>query len=225
MTSIVRPTRRATAVLALAGTLALAGCGGTSTATQAAASPTVSQAPAATVAPASGPPAASAAPTDSGPLNPRALGLFAVNAEDAVAFYAERGFDCQDPQPSTQAAGYLIVRCLRENAETGTTDLVGLVHTTEGILGNAFAGILTPAGTDGPTVPIAYAYLAEFLGVTLGEGTGTKAADWYGASLGKETERTAIDGLVVQHYRQDDGNGVGRYVEIANEWFLTAPSP
>ena len=142
-----------------------------------------------------------------------------------MAFYVEQGFDCQDPQPSSQAAGYLIVRCLLENAETGTTDVVGLVHTTDGILGNAFAGILTPAGTDGPTVPIAYAFLSQFLGTLLGEATGTKAADWYGATLPKETERTAIDGLVAQHYRQDDANGVGRYVEIANEWFLEAPSP
>ena len=226
MTSPHHPIRARAGLLALVGILAIAltaaACGSAPTTTEPA-----SNAPAATPTPAgaSQPPASAPAtpPSADAPTNPKALGWFAVPASDVVDHYRNQSFDCQEPAASSQAAGYSIVRCFRERA--GTTELIGLVFDEQGVLGNAFAGILTAPGTEGPTIPITFASMTEFLTTTLGETTGTKASDWYGATLAKETERTAVDRVVVQHYRQVDANGVGYYVEVANEAFLTAPTP
>jgi hypothetical protein len=239
MTTFHTRTGRFAAVLAVAATVALAGCGATASGSPAASaqaptpatpapatmtpapaapSPTAESTPSPTVAPTQ---AASGAPSG----NPAALGGFAFLPGDILAYYAGLAFECKDAQPSTQAADYTIVRCLRTEKAGGPTEIVALVVSQDGVTGNAFAGYVNPAGGTFPDKKASFTFLASFLGAMLGTDVGAQAATWLAPNVGKELAQDTFGEILGGTYTENDANGVGYYVELANRAFMDAPAP
>jgi hypothetical protein len=230
----IRSTRRAGAVLVLIGAFALAGCGGSAPATAApsvqaptpapaTAAPTAT--PAATPSPTEAPtPAPTETPSDA-PASAAAgdFGGFAFAPGDVLDYYVSQGFECKDPQPSTQAAGYTIVRCLK--ADGDATAVVALVVSDGGVTGNAFAGYVNAAGADLPAQEPAATHLAGFLAAMLGQDLGLEAAAWFTQQLGGADAESTFGGIHTLSYGENDATGVGYWVEVANDAFLAAPNP
>ena len=229
------PARRAAigAVLGLAGAILLAGCGG------AAATPAPSAAPAATPAPApAATPAPPAAPTAAPTAKPTAapiatpaastaanLGGFAFPAEQVLNYYESAGFKCEPATPSTLAAGYSVVRCLKADEATKLTTIIALVADENAVMGDAFAGVVGTDGKTSPTPEQAINDLAFFLGAVLGETDGQEAGTWLTEHLGEELAKTAVGDILVATYPGDKDTGLGYYVEVANKAFMDAPTP
>ena len=233
MRTFVRPVRRTGAVIAIAGSLVLAGCGGAATVTEAPATPapatpaitappeTAAPTPSPTVAPTEAP---TEAPTAVASGNPAGLGGFAFGATEVLDYYTGTlGFECRDPQPSTQAADYTIVRCFRE-PEDGPAEILALVVTQDGVIGNAFAGSFNAAGEEPPDAIAAIEHLGGFVGAMLGNDLVDEAGPWLGENLGQDVQRTFGDILVLT-YPVNDDTGAGFYVEVANDAFMSASAP
>ncbi len=228
------------AVIGLAAAVGLAACGATGsgtaapsalaptpappTATPASAtpSPTPATTPEPTASPAGAP---NASPADAPASAPADLGGFGFAPGDVLDYYVGEGFDCEDPKPSRQAVGYTQVRCLKEGEGDAPTAIITLVVNDKGVTGDAFAGYVTLAGTDGPAAKDAYEHLAGFLGAMLGTEAGAEAATWLAQNLGKDNAQTSVGQILVGTYPEDDEGGVGYYVELANKAFMDAPVP
>jgi hypothetical protein len=156
---------------------------------------------------------------------PVASGTLANTYEDIRAYYESEGFDCQDQTPSSQAQGWLAARCLSNPDPNGLTTVIGLVVDPDGVLGDAFAGVVAPADQDMPQATDLISPLAFLAGATLGELASEEAATWLAANLGSEMAQTQVNGNTVATYTQDDENGVGAYIEIATPAFMDAPAP
>jgi hypothetical protein len=229
MTVIDRsPARRAAigAVLCLAGAILFAGCGG------AAATPTPAPMPPPTATPAP-PPAPTAAPTAKPNAAPTAtpaastaanLGGFAFPAEQVLNYYESAGFTCKPATPSTQAAGYSVVRCLKADEATKLTTIIALVADENAVTGDAFAGVVGTDGKTSATPEQAINDLAFFLGAMLGETAGQEAGSWLTQHLGEDLSTTVGD-ILVATYPGDKDTGLGYYVEVANKAFMDAPAP
>jgi len=232
------------AVVGLAAAIGLAACGATGSGTEAPSAQVPTPAPAtATPAAATAGPTPSpttettqvptpsptrdpnASPSDAPASAPADLGGFGYAPGDVLDYYVGEGFVCEDPKPSTQAAGYTQVRCLKAGEGDAPTAIVSLVVSDKGVTGDAFAGYVTPAGTKGPETKAAYEHLAGFLGAMLGTDAGTEAATWLAQNLGKEQAQTRVGEILVGTYPEDDAGGVGSYVELANQAFMDAPVP
>ncbi len=223
------------AVIGLVAAIGLAACGATGSGTAAPSAQAPTPAPAAatpnptteaTSEPAASPSEApNASPADAPATAPADLGGFGFPPGDVLDYYVGEGFVCEDPKPSSQAVGYTQVRCLKEGEGDAPTAIITLVVNDEGVTGDAFAGYITLAGTDGPTTKDAYEHLAGFLGAMLGANAGTEAATWLAQNLGKENAQTSVGQLLVGTYPEDDEGGVGYYVELANKAFMDAPAP
>ena len=240
MSASHRTPARLLTVLGLAGTLLVAGCGGsaptaaptTPAPTAAPATPAPTAAPtfaptiAATAAPATA--SATAGPATGASLGPDAtldpaLGGFAFPSSDVLAYYTSIGYTCKDPAPSSQAAGYTITRCVKEDSAKGNTTVVALVSDPGGATGDAFIGVV---GSDGKTMPKpedAITDLVFFLGAMLGKTNGTQAGTWLATNLGAESAQTTIGDVLVGTYPGDAASGPGYFVEVANQAFMSAP--
>ncbi|HYO43441.1 MAG TPA: hypothetical protein VES19_09620 [Candidatus Limnocylindrales bacterium] len=238
MTTYRSTARRAGAALLLAGALAIAGCGasGAGTAAPSAQAPTPqpatsTPAPTATPEPTPSPTAAmTAAPTDARTEAPASaatvdLGGFAFRPGEVLDYYVEQGFICEDPQASNVAAGYASVRCLKTE-DSGATAIVSLVVDEEtGITGDAFAGYVTAAGTEGPDRKAAAMHLGGFVAAMLGTELGAEAATWVATNIDAVDLESSFGGIAAIIYQENDEGGVGHYVEVANDTYLNAPAP
>jgi len=232
------------AVVGLAAAVGLAACGATGSGTAAPSAQAPTPAPVATTPSAATPnpipsptmettpvttpsptPGSNASPSEAPASAPADLGGFGYPPGDVLDYYVGQGFVCEDPKPSSQAAGYTQVRCLKAGEGNAPTAIIALVVSDEGVTGDAFAGYVTPAGTKGPEAKAAYEHLAGFLGAMLGTDAGTEAATWLAQNLGKENAQTRVGEIVVGTYPEDDAGGVGSYVELANQAFMDAPVP
>ena len=238
MSTFRSPVRRACAVLLVA--IAVAGCGASTTGgtpqasaqaptpQPATATPALTSAPtaAATASPTDAPTVAAtdAAPSIAASLDPTDNGGFAFKPGDVLDYYVSQGFDCKDPQPSTQAADYTIVRCFKTD-DAGTTAMVALVVSADGVTGNAFAGYLNPAGSDLPDKQAAAAHLGGFLAARLGTDLGSQAATWLGTNFGAEGIQKTFGPINALIYGENDENGVGYFTEVVNDAFMKAPAP
>lgn len=232
------PRRLATGLAALAVIgLVAAACGGSAAtpapATPAPATPAPTAAPA-TPAPTEAPatPAPTEAPSveapslDAGTPDPADNGGFAFSAKDLMDYYtSEEGFQCEDPTPSTQAAGYTVQRCIHD-AGNGVSELIAFVVDADGVMGDAFAAYLLDAGSAMPDPADAAPFLSGFSAGLLGTDVFTNdALPWLQENLGKDSAQTEISGLLYGTYTEDDDGGVGLYVESANQAFMDAPAP
>ena len=237
MSTIHRTPKCLAAVFGLAGAMLLAGCGGAATPT---AAPTAAPAtaaptaePATTPAPATPAPTAAptAAPATVAPTEASAsaaagdTGGFAFAPADVFAYYTSQGFTCQDPTPSSQAAGYTIQRCTKEDAANGQLQLIAIVTDPNGVTGDAFAGVLASDGKTMPTPEQSLEHLSSFVGAMLGADRGMAPGVWLAKNLGAETAQTTAGDLLVGTYTQNDSAAVGLFVEMANQAFLNAPAP
>ncbi len=235
MTATDRTPARLLAVFGLAGAILLAGCGGAAASPTPA--PTAAPTPAPTAAPTAAPPTPSstAAPATEAPTiapadspaatKDPALGGFVFPAAQILSYYESNGLTCGDPSPSTQAAGYTITRCVGTDDTTKLTTIVAVVTDPDGVMGDAFVGVL---GSDGKTMPKpedAITGLGFFLGAMLGEADGTAAVTWLAQHMGEEMAQTTINDMLVATYPGDESTGLGYYVETANQAFLNAPTP
>ena len=167
-------------------------------------------------------PAPTATPAASTAAN---LGGFAFPAAQVLAYYESVGFKCEDPTASTQATGYTLVRCLNADAATGFTTLVAVVVDPDGVTGDAFAGVVGSDGKTKPTPQQALEGLSFFLGAMLGETNGLEAGTWLANNIGEEMVQTKVNDMLVATYPGDKDKGLGYYVEVANQAFLTRPFP
>ena len=226
ITVIDRTPARRFAALGLAGAMLLAGCGG------AAVTPTPVPTAAPTASPAPTPiptptptPTPTATPTATPAPSAAATGGFAFPAEQVLSYYVSIGFTCEDPTPSTQAAGYSVFRCLGDDKATKLTTIIALVVDLDGVTGDAFAGVLATDGKTSPTPEQAINGLAFFLGVMLGETDGAEAGTWLTQHLGEKMAQTTIGDIIVATFPGDAETGLGYYVEVANQAFASAPTP
>ena len=231
--TITRPT--APGALLLAATLVLAACGGsaatpaptaapvTPAPTEAPATPAPTEAP--TEAPVTPEPSIEAPSIEAGTPDPGDNGGFAFKPGDVLDYYISVGFECEDPTPSTQAKDYTTVRCFRD-AGGGSTELIALVVSADGVTGDAFAALLNEAGSEMPDLQATAEFLGGFTAAMLGEEIGTnQAVPWLLDNLGAESAQTEINGMLFGTYTEDDDGGVGMYVEVANQAFMSAPAP
>jgi hypothetical protein len=237
MTTIDRTPARLLAVFGLAGALLVAGCGGAAASPTAAPTnaptPAPTAAPAVTAAPATPAPTvapATAAPTIAPAGSPTAtkdpaLGGFAFPAAQVLSYYGSNGLTCGDPAPSPQATGYTITRCVGTDDTTKLTTIVAVVTDPDGVIGDAFAGVLASDGKTMPKPADAITGLGFFLGAMLGEADGTEAVTWLAQHMGETMAQTTINDMLVATYPGDEATGVGYYVETANQAFLNAPAP
>lgn len=241
--AIARSRRQARAAVVAAVAVAavlLAGCGGSAATPAPTPVPTIApaqtEAPAPSEAPTAPPaeepteaptPGATAAPAES-PAEPAITtppsGTFLFGYEDMLAYYQASGYECQDPGPSAVAAGYTTHVCTLAN-ETGGTDMIGFLIAPDGNLGDVFAGVLNPAGSEAPSPMDMIAPLAFILGASLGETEGAAAADWLVANLGTELAEAEFNGLTVRTYTVNDESGVGAFSEVATTAYMEAPAP
>jgi hypothetical protein len=165
-----------------------------------------------------GSPGASAAP-GAGPTG------FAFPADDLVAFYQSRGYDCTPSRPSTKAAGYSYRACEQVDA-AGRTLVVGVVTDPGGVLADAYASVQGKAGETFLEPIDALDPLAGFLGVTLGEDEGTNALTWLAGHLGDDYDETRIGSLTLATYTPTPDDHSRLYVELATQAYLQAsPAP
>ena len=220
------------AVIGLAAAVGLAACGATGSGTAAPsaqaptpAPPTATPAAATPIPTPETTPEPIASPPDAPASAPADLGGFGFAPGDVLDYYVGEGFVCEDPKPSSQAVGYTQVRCLKAGEGDAPTAIITLVVDDNGVTGDAFAGYITLAGTDGPETKEAYEHLAGFLGAMLGTEAGAEAATWLAQNLGKDNAQTSVGQILVGTYPEDDEGGVGYYVELANKAFMDAPVP
>ena len=154
-------------------------------------------------------------------------GGYAFAARDVMAYYTNVGFTCAAPTASTQATGYQVTRCVKDDSATGTSTLVGLVTDPSGILGDAFAGYVNTSGTAQPALTAAAPPLLTFLGAMLGETAGTEAGNWLVQHLGEQSAQTMVGAMTVVAYTTADStsSSAGLWTEVANQAFLDAPTP
>ena len=222
------------AVIGLAAAIGLAACGATGSGTAAPPAQAPTPAPATTAPTAATPtpspspettPEPTASPAEAPASAPADLGGFGFPPGDVLDYYVGEGFVCEDPKPSSQAVGYTQVRCLKAGEGDAPTAIITLVVDEKGVTGDAFAGYITLAGTDGPETKEAYEHLAGFLGAMLGTEAGAEAATWLAQNLGKDNAQISVGQILVGTYPEDDEGGVGYYVELANKAFMDAPVP
>ncbi|MEI7745582.1 MAG: hypothetical protein WCK58_17735 [Chloroflexota bacterium] len=156
---------------------------------------------------------------------PKPDGGFAFLPDDILAYYEGEGYVFEDPQASSQAAGWWSVRCLRSDPATGLTHIVSIVVDRDGVLGDGFSGVVGPAGTPMPSTADVATSLGGFLGALLGQEDGTRAFGWASAHFGGEAAQATLADMLVGTYVEDDENGVGIYVEVANPAYLAASAP
>lgn len=169
--------------------------------------------------PAGGGPAASLPPASIDP----ATG-FAFAAEDIAAYYQGQGYTCNAVEPSTTAAGFFFRSCEKVDA-AGRALVIGLVTDPDGLLAEGFA---TVSGTESEAVlepEVALPPLAGFLGATLGEAEGGRAADWLTDHLGGVYEQTTLGAVTLATYNGDNDDPKVLAVELANQAYLEAPTP
>ena len=223
MAAIDRSPARLLAALGLAGAILIAGCG------DAASTPTLAPTPAptATLVPTLAPATAPTPPPEATPpaTNDPALGGFAFPPEQVLGYYQGDGFTCDPATPSTQSAGYMMVRCYKPDETTNLTTLVVVVADENSVTGNAFAGVVSTDSTTQPTAEQAIEPLSFFLGAMLGETVGMEAGIWLAANIGEEMTQTTVGDIVVATYPGDAETGLGYYVEVANKAFIDAPAP
>jgi hypothetical protein len=149
---------------------------------------------------------------------------FAFAADDIAAYYQGQGYTCNAVEPSTTAAGFFFRSCEKVDA-AGRGLVVGLVTDPDGRLAEGFA---TVTGTESETVlepAVALPALAGFLGATLGEAEGGRAADWLTDHLGGVYEQTTLGAITLATYNGDNDNPQVLAVELANQAYLNAPTP
>jgi len=105
------------------------------------------------------------------------------------------------------------------------TTIVSVVTDPNGVIGDAFAGVLGADGKSLPTTVEAITGLGFFRGAMLGETDGTAAATWLTQHLGENMAQTTINNMLVATYPVDEATGLGYYVETANQAFMNAPAP
>jgi hypothetical protein len=93
------------------------------------------------------------------------------------------------------------------------------------VLGDAFAGVVAPAGSEMPATDDMIMPLAFLAGAVLGEAASEEAATWLFSNLGSEMAQTQVNGNTVATYTENDDGGVGAYVEVATPAFIEAPAP
>ncbi|HYN69861.1 MAG TPA: hypothetical protein VEX41_06605 [Candidatus Eisenbacteria bacterium] len=149
---------------------------------------------------------------------------FAFTADDIVAYYQGQGYACIATEPSTTAAGFFFRSCEKLD-DAGRTLVIGLVTDPDGRLAEGFA---TVSGTQSETVlepEVALPPLAGFLGATLGEAEGGRAADWLIDHLGGVYEQTTLGRITLATYNGDNDDPAVLAVELANQAYLDAPTP
>ena len=149
---------------------------------------------------------------------------FAFAADDIVAYYEGQGYTCHPIEPSTTAAGFFFRSCEKGDA-AGRALVIGLVTDPDGRLAEGFA---TVTGTESETVlepEVALPPLAGFLGATLGEDEGARAADWLTDHLGGVYEQTTLGQVTLATYNGDNDDPHVLAVELANQAYLDAPTP
>lgn len=149
---------------------------------------------------------------------------FAFAADDIVAYYQGQGYTCHPVEPSTTAAGFFFRSCEKVDA-AGRALVVGLVTDPGGRLAEGFA---TVTGTESEEVlepEVALPPLAGFLGATLGEAEGGRAADWLTDHLGGIYEQTNLGAVTLATYNGDNDDPNVLAVELANQAYLDAPTP
>jgi hypothetical protein len=173
---------------------------------------------------AAAPPPGSTAGTSIPPASIDPATGFAFAADDIAAYYQGQGYTCNPIEPSTTAAGFFFRSCEKVDA-AGRGLVVGLVTDPGGRLAEGFA---TVTGTESETVlepEVALPSLAGFLGATLGEAEGGRAADWLTDHLGGVYEQTTLGGVTLATYNGDNDNPQVLAVELANKSYLDAPTP
>jgi hypothetical protein len=149
---------------------------------------------------------------------------FAFAADDIAAYYQGQGYTCHPVEPSTTAAGFSFRSCDKVDA-AGRELVIGLVTDPGGRMAEGFA---TVTGTPSEAVlepEAALPSLAGFLGATLGEDEGGRAADWLTDHLGGVYEQTTLGRVTLATYNGDNDNPQVLAVELANQAYLDAPTP
>jgi hypothetical protein len=149
---------------------------------------------------------------------------FAFAADDIAAYYQGQGYTCNAVEPSTTAAGFFFRSCEKVDA-AGRVLVIGLVTDPQGRIAEGFA---TVTGTQSEPVlepEVALPALAGFLGATLGEDEGGRAADWLTDHLGGVYEQTTLGAVTLATYNGDNDNPQVLAVELANQAYLNAPTP
>jgi hypothetical protein len=220
----IRPVAR---IALVAVSILLAGCG-SSTASGAWASAGTPAAGSGQTAPPAPAGSASGATleTPAGPTGgPTAVQTgFAFPADDIIAFYQSRGYDCVAPRPSEKAAGYAYRACAQVDAN-GRSLVVGVVTDPDGVLADAYASVQGKAGEDFLEPVDALDSLAGFLGVTLGEDRATDALTWLAEHLGDDYAETAVGPITLATYTPTPDDHSRLFVELANQAYLKASPP
>lgn len=220
------PRSRCVGAIVIAAAILLAGCGSSSpTSNPATSAPSkVSLTAPPSTAGGPSPAAATGSPTGATGSPTGATDGFAFAAEDIVAYYEQRGFECIGREPSPKAVGFFVRSC-RKVDDAGRTRIIGVVTDAKGDLADGFAGVLGPE-TEAVLAPAdALAPLAGFLGAALGEDRGTPAALWLADHLGAAHDQTTIGAITIATYTVSDGDPSGLYVEVANQAYLDAAAP
>ena len=94
-----------------------------------------------------------------------------------------------------------------------------------GATGNAFAGYVNAAGSALPAQEPAATHLAGSSRPCWARSWASEAATWFTQQLGGPEAESSFGGIRTLSYGENDANGVGYWVEVANDAFLAAPSP
>lgn len=211
--------RTVIALLLLVAVLPAACAPGPTPAPSTAASPV--REPVATATLASSPPSSTA--TQSPDVTPNPIG-FAFDADAVIAYYESVGYECSQPSPSTEAAGYMVRTCQRVDP-AGRTLTIGLVTDAGGALGNAFVGV--KAVENEPVLdPVdAIDPLSGFLGAMLGSDRSGGIVEWLAGHAGDAYAETSDGGLRIATYTPAEDDHTTVFVELANQAYLEAPTP
>jgi len=168
------------------------------------------------------PPPPTPIPSDS-PAPTAATG-FVFDAESVLGYYASLGYDCSEPQPSSQAADHDFRGCTLVDAD-GRTRSIGIVTDQADEIAEAYASI---QGRPGETILEPSTVLepfAAFLGAMLGREQGEALLPWLAGHLGDDFETTVIGDLIVATYIESPEDHSTLYLEIATQAYLDAPTP
>jgi hypothetical protein len=156
-------------------------------------------------------------------VTPNRIG-FAFDAEAVVAYYEGVGYECSEPRPSTEAAGYTVRTCQRVDP-AGRTLTIGLVTDAAGALGNAFASVQAVEGEAVLDPVDALDPLSGFLGAMLGSDRSEGIVEWLAGHAGDAYAETSDGGLRIATYTPAEDDHTTILVELADQGYLEAPTP
>ena len=165
----------------------------------------------------------SSTPTRSPDVTPNPIG-FAFDSEAVIAYYQSVGYDCSQPRPSTEAAGYMVRTCQRVDP-AGRTLTIGLVTDAAGALGNAFSSVRAVEGELVLDPVDALDPLSGFLGAMLGSDRSEAVVEWLAGHAGDAYAETSDGGLRVATYTPAEDDHTSILVELADPTYLAAPTP